>query len=51
MKIGSGSPDFMMRQRTQFVARRCDFPALRGPDRETQGIALGIDGNLYESAL
>ena len=35
----------------RFVARRCIDPALKGPNRKAQGNALGIEGDLYESAL
>ena len=42
---------FTMPPPAQFVARRCIDPALKGPNRKAQGNALGIEGNLYESAL
>ena len=42
---------FTMPPPAQFVARRCIDPALKGPNRKAQGNALGIEGDLYESAL
>ena len=51
MKSWACCLDFAMPHPARFVARRCVFPALKGPDRKAQGNALGIDGELYESAL
>src|SRR5258708_4873761 len=51
MKSWACCLDFAMPHPVRFVARRCALPALKGPDRIAQGNALGIDGNLYESAL
>jgi hypothetical protein len=51
MKSDCLSLDLTMLHRTRFVARRCAFAALKGPDREAPGNALGIDGDLYEFAL
>ena len=42
---------FTMPPPARFVARRCIDPALKGPNRKAQGNALGIEGDLYESAL
>ena len=42
---------FTMPPPGRFVARRCIDPALKGPNRKAQGNALGIEGDLYESAL
>jgi hypothetical protein len=42
---------FAMPHPARFVAQRCALPALNGPDRKAQGNALGIDDELYESAL
>ena len=42
---------FTMPPPARFVGRRCIDPALKGPNRKAQGNALGIEGDLYESAL
>jgi hypothetical protein len=51
MKSWACCLDFAIPHPTRFVARRCVGAALKGPNRIAQGNALGIDGELYESAL